>query len=288
MILTKRKIKVFKKGEVINIYHPCNFSDNYIHYEYKKQVQPGIHMNQWKVCLMATATPDLEDVVIFGRNIEWEGAIHETGGKGFIAGYHGNEECIDFSIVIDNRLVDPESDFEVECNYLKLTTMSVLNRFDTPDVKVFRRNKVSEWSGEGYTVSSRYEALEDLFIKRFESTMMALPLEYEGKRFITHGASAKHPTPVEITYVPEELRSNTLFGRDHYNNWYEVYAPEHNFRAKVESVFDYDKYPNATRLCDSWQVTQFRCFKAYFDMTGKHAAKKGEIFLTKSIYTLEW
>ena len=25
-----------------------------------------------------------------------------------------------------------------------------------------------------------------------------------------------------------------------------------------------------------------------FDMTGKHAAKKGEIFLTKSIYTLEW
>ena len=32
MVLTNRKIKVFKKGEVINIYHPCNFSDNYIHY----------------------------------------------------------------------------------------------------------------------------------------------------------------------------------------------------------------------------------------------------------------
>ena len=95
MVLTKRKIKVKKEGTVINIFFPCNFSENYIHYEYKKQVQPGIHMNQWKVCKIATATPELEDVVIFGKNIEWEGAIHEVGGKGFIAGYHGNEECVD-------------------------------------------------------------------------------------------------------------------------------------------------------------------------------------------------
>ena len=288
MLLTKRKIKVFKEGEVINIYHPCNFSDNYIHYEYKKQVQPGICMNQWKVCLMATADSELNDVVVFGTNIEWEGAINETGATGFVAGYHGYEECEEFSILADNRLMDIESDFEIECNYLKLSTISILSRFKEPDIKIFRRLKVSEWSGEGYTVSSRYEALQDLFIRRFESTMMSLPLEVDGERFITHGASAKHPTPIEITYVPEELRANPLFSRDHYCNWYEVYAPAHNFSARVESVFDYDKYPHATRLCDSWQVTQFRCFKAYFDMTGKYAAKKGEVFLTKSIYTLEW
>ena len=156
-----------------------------------------------------------------------------------------------------------------------------------PDDKVFRRCKVSEWSGEGYTVQSRYEALQDLFIKRFESTMMSLPLEVDGKRFITHGASAKHPTPVEITYDSDELKSNPLFGRDHYTNWYEAYAPEYNFSARVESVFDYDKYPTATRLCDSWQVAKFKCFKAYFDMTGKKKKKKGEIFLTKSIYNIE-
>ena len=283
----ERKLIVKKKGKVINIFKPCKFSQNYIRFEYLYIDSDRDNMHQWRVKGIAITKPDLTDSFVLNESNEWEGAILEVGAKDFMGGYHGDENNTAFSIMADNILLDADSDFEIECSYLKLTTESLLNRCDTLGDNIFRRCKVSEWNLDHYSVTNRFELLQDCEIARFENIMMGLPLFKGEERFITHAASNNHPVPVYVNSDSSLNREIPLFAGDHNAKSFEYFAPEHNFYAKVEGIFDADKYPNGFRLFDNWRVGTDKVLKAYFNMTGKHSGKKGEIFDSKAIYTLE-
>ncbi len=283
----QRKIKVIKKGKVINIFKPCKYSENYIRYEYLYVDSQSTNMHQWRVMGIAIANPDLTDKFLLNSSNEWEGAILEVGAKDFLGGYHGDETNIGISIMADTRLLDIESDFEIECEHLKISAESLLNRCDAPEDYVFRRCKISEWCEEGYIVTNRFELLQDCEIQRFENIMMGLPLFCGEKRFITHAASNNHPIPAYISDDADLNRETAVFHGDHNATSFECFAPEHNFYAKVEGIFDFERYPNGFRLFDNWRVRQHKTLKAYFNMTGKYSGKKGEIFDSKAIYTLE-
>ena len=282
-----RKLIVKKVGKVVNIFKPCKFSQNYIRFEYLYVDSDGDNMHQWRVMGIAIANPDLSDSFLLNKSNEWEGAIKEVGTKDFLGGYHGDETNTAISFMADNFMLDVESDFEIECDYFKATAESLLNHCDTPGDNVFRRCKVSEWNIDGYSVTNRFELLKDCDFERFENIMMGLPLFKGEERFITYAASNNHPVPVYINSDPALNRLNPLFAGDHKATAFEYFAPEHNFYAKVEGIFDREKYPNGYRLFDNWRVGTDRVLKAYFNMTGKYSGKKGEIFDSKAIYTLE-
>ncbi len=282
-----KKLKVIKKGTKIEILKPCKFSENFIRYYYSFIEDEAMSLHQYKLAGIAILNPDLtEKAVIASKNVEWESAILEEN-VGFIGGLHGFEQNTGFSIMIDNRMVDAESDFEVECQYLRLTTESVLGRCKKPEEKTFKRCKILEWDLEHFTISNRFKLLEDFEIKRFENIMMSLPLYIDGKRFITHAATNAHPIPVS---VPDKDNINPdlyLFGRDHSVTVCEEFAPDFNFYIKLEGIFDNDKYPNGNRMFDSWMLKNSNVLKVYYNMTGRHSGKKGEIFDSKAVYTIE-
>ena len=285
--MANRKIIVKKQDKLITIFKPCKHSDNYIRYEYRYVDSQGDNMHQWRVLGIAIADKDLNDTFLLNKSNEWEGAILEMGAKDFLGGYHGDETNTAFSLMADNYMLDADSDFEIECDYFKATCESLLNRCDTPNDNVFRRCKVSEWGDEGYVVTNRFELLQDCEIHRFENIMMGLPLFKGEERFITYAASNNHPVPTYVNSDPALNRTNPLFAGDHKATSFEYFAPEHNFYAKVEGIFNREKYPNGYRLFDNWRVGSDRVLKAYFNMTGKYSGKKGEIFDSKAIYTLE-
>ena len=282
-----RKIKVFKSGKKFNVFLPCKFSDNYIRYEYVYVDTNSDNMHQWRVLGIAVANADLSDKFLIGPSNEWEGAILEPGAKDFICGYHGDEVNTAFSAFADGKMLDAESDFEIECDHLKFTAQSLVNRCNTPDDYVFKRIKISEWKNGQYSVNNHFELLQDFEIQRFENIMMGLPLFKGEERFITYAASNNHPVPTYVNSDPALNRTNPLFAGDHKATSFEYFAPEHNFYAKVEGIFNREKYPNGYRLFDNWRVGSDRVLKAYFNMTGKYSGKKGEIFDSKAIYTLE-
>ena len=160
--------------------------------------------------------------------------IHAARG-----GYHGDENNTGLSILIDNKLVCTDEDFETECERIKITATSLLNRADTPDDNVFSRIKISEWNSEGYSVTNRFELLQDIEIHRFESIMMGLPLFKGEERFITHAASDPHPIPVFVSADSSENRGKPIFAGDHFASAFEYFAPEHNFYASVKGIFDF-------------------------------------------------
>ena len=282
-----RKIIARKKDRVINIFYPCSFSSNYIRYEYIYIDSDSDNMHQWRVRQIAIADSALCDTFLLNGSNEWEGAILELGAPDFMGGYHGDENNTGIAILVDNKLVCAEEDFEVECDRIKITATSLLNRANTPNDNVFARIKVSEWNSEGYSVTNRFELLQDLEIHRFENIMMGLPLFKGEERFITHAASNTHPIPVFVSADSAENRDKPIFAGDHFASAFEYFAPEHNFYASVKGIFDLEKYPNGFRLFDNWRVGTDKVIKAYFNMTGKHSGKKGEVFESKAIYTLE-
>ena len=282
-----RKIKVFKSGKKFNVFLPCKFSDNYIRYEYVYVDTNSDNMHQWRVLGIAVANADLSDKFLIGPSNEWEGAILEPGAKDFICGYHGDEVNTAFSAFADGKMLDAESDFEIECDHLKFTAQSLVNRCNTPDDYVFKRIKISEWKNGQYSVNNHFELLQDFEIQRFENIMMGFELIKDGKRFITHAASNNHPVPVFVDLDPEVTLKTPLFQGDRNATSFEFFAPEYNFYAKVEGFFDNERFPNGFRRFDEWRLVHDKYIKAYFNMTGRHSGKKGETFDSKSVFTLE-
>lgn len=282
-----RKIKVFKTGKKFNVFLPCKFSDNYIRYEYVYVDTNSDNMHQWRVLGIAVANADLSDKFLIGPSNEWEGAILEPDAKDFICGYHGDEVNTAFSAFADGKMLDAESDFEIECDHLKFTAESLVNRCNTPDDYVFKRIKISEWKNGQYSVNNHFELLQDFEIQRFENIMMGFELIKDGKRFITHAASNNHPVPVFVDLDPEVTLKTPLFQGDRNATSFEFFAPEYNFYAKVEGFFDNERFPNGFRRFDEWRLVHDKYIKAYFNMTGRHSGKKGETFDSKSVFTLE-
>lgn len=54
--------------------------------------------------------------------------------------------------------------------------------------------------------------------------------------------------------------------------------------ARLECVYDYDKYPNRKQFVEDFR-DQNRA-KFYFDLTGQYTIKKDEELICKSIFTL--
>jgi hypothetical protein len=285
--MAQRKIKVIKKERKINIFMPCKFTENYVRYEYFYIDTKSDNMHQWRVLGIAIANPDLTDKFILNTSNEWEGAIQEVNAKDFIGGYHGDETNTAISFMADGKMLDADSNFEIECDYFKATAESVLNRCDTPGDDVFKRRKVSEWGKEGYIVTNHFELLQDFEINRFENIMMGFDLVKGDKRFITHAASNNNPVPVFVDLNPEETLKTPLFIPDRNASSFEFFAPEYNFYAKVEGFFDNQRFPNGFRRFDEWRLVHDKYIKAYFNMTGRHSGKKGETFDSKSIFTIE-
>lgn len=283
-----RKIKVIKKDKKLNIFLPCKFTENYVRYEYFYIDTKSDNMHQWRVMGIAIANPDFTDKFLINPSNEWEGAIKEIGATDFIGGYHGDETNTAISFMADNFMLDVESDFEIECDYFKATAESLLNRCDTPDDNVFKRLKVSEWGKHGYSVTNHFELLQDFEIERFENIMMGFNLvTKDGGRFITHAASNNHPVPVFVDLDPEITLKDPLFIPDKNAMSFEYFAPDFNFYAKVEGFFDNERFPNGFRRFDEWRLVHDKVIKGYFNMTGRHSGKKGEIFDSKSIFTIE-
>ena len=282
----KRNIIVKKIGKKIDIYYPCKHSENYLHYEFLRVDNDSINMHQWRTYYLSVANKNLERLYTFDE-IEWEGAIREVDAKDFLGGYHGDENNTGISIFANAKLYPVDEDFEFETDCLRISVTSILNRCDTPGDDVFNRIKILEWSDKGYCISNRYELLQDFKIHRFENMMMGFGLFYNGERFITHAATNTHPIPQYISDDADEALKSPLFHPDHDATWFEFYAPEKNFYAKVEGFFDKDKYPNGYRRFDDYRIIHHKVTKAYFNMTGRYDGKKGEVFESKAIYTIE-
>ena len=287
MLPCEKPLSVRKVGNDIDIYYPCKFSEHFIHYHFCRVDRDSENMHQWRMYSVRLASPEKKELIKLYDQIEWEGAILEKGAKDFIGGYHGDERGVSLSILADTCLMDPQEDFDITCRYLRLSTVSYLDRCDTPGDAVFLRFKDLTFDQNGYTIHNRFELLQDFNIERFESIMMSFPLKIGDQRFITHAASNTHPNPAFISLNPSENRGNPIFSGDAKATTFEVFAPAQHFYARVQGLFDPERYPNGFRVVDNWRVGSDHTFKAYFNLTGRYQAVKGEIIESSAVFTLE-
>ena len=164
--MNNRDIKCIKTGTNLEIYVPSKTSSNYIRYSYKRIDDNNINMHQWRVLKTYLVDKNFNIIFDFDGQTEWEGAILEQGASDFIGGFHGDENNVFLSVLIDGKEYDINGDdFNVDVkNEIRIVNNSILNRCNTPNDNVFNRYKVNIWNKDNYIVANRYIALQDFII----------------------------------------------------------------------------------------------------------------------------
>ena len=171
-----RRIIFEKVGLNISIYVPQKQSANYIKYDYLYINKPSINMKQWRVSKVYVVDENLNILYDFDTQTEWEGAILEKGMPEAIGGYHGNEKNITLHVLLDGKEIDINmSDFKKEVfEEVKITNVSVLNRYNNPSVDLFKRLRVNIWNKEENIIVSHMFPLGEVKPNCKESWMVTL------------------------------------------------------------------------------------------------------------------
>lgn len=250
---------LFKKdGGTIDIYMKSKTSDKYIHFSYQKVVNATINMNQWKVMDTDVCDKDLNilyNLYASTNNVEWEGVVKEYNTSDFIAGYHGDETNIYLSVFIDGREIAIDNDYTLTpCSEVMIVNKSLVNRCDTPEVKLFERYKVSMWNGD-YIIKNRWITLVDnVRLSLIYMTMFSLPIVKGSYSIATHGR-------YDDKYIIQDPRANAEPGSCLYNskvaNCIEFWGD--NFYGRCTG--SNDKSKNDICYCDR---SQSNIFKGYW------------------------
>ena len=136
-----RDAKCIKTGKNLEIYVPSKTSSNYIRYSYNRIDDNNINMHQWRVLKTYLVDKSFNVIFDFDGQTEWEGAILEQGASDFIGGFHGDENYVFLSVLIDGKEYDINGDdFNVDVkNEIRIVNNSILNRCNTPNDNVFNR-----------------------------------------------------------------------------------------------------------------------------------------------------
>lgn len=273
----KRKILFKKNSDIIDIYVPSKKTTNYLHYKFKKINDTSINFNQWRVYNTNIVNSDLTTIIPFQENIEWEGAIKENGADDFVGGYHGDETNIDINIIVDNVDLDINSDYDLQCDNIKIVTKSTLNRCNTPSINLFTRYRVNEWNCDNYIISNKITALENVNIQYCYLAMLSIPRVVNGKNVVGY---ARYDDDYKKTDVSATTPGG-CFNPSQTARVFEMWG-DGTLYAKVESIADYEKRPHLT-IGDR---SQSNIMKAYFDLARGYEITKGETINCKSIYTI--
>lgn len=256
---TERKVKWKKSGNAIDIYMPSKISNRYIHFSYQRVINQSINFDQWKV--MDTDICDSSLDVLFNlyassNNVEWEGVVKEYDTSDFIGGYHGDENNVYLSVMVDGKPIDTSDDYPIsECEEIMIVNKSIVNRCDTPADELFTRYKISTWNKEKYTVRNRWITIADsVNLSLVYMTMFSLPIakgqydiasngRYDDKYIIQ--SSTGEAVPESCLYNSSYAKTVEFWGGDFYGKC----------TAKYESYSEYICF------CDR---SQSNIFKGYW------------------------
>lgn len=281
-------ITVVKVGTTLDIYVPCQKSDRYIQYHYTKVDDDTINMHQWRVLKTYAVDAEFTTVYDFDGQTEWEGAILEQGAADFIGGYHGDENNISLSVMIDGVEIDINgADFtKYAKREVRIVNKSTLNRCNTPNDNVFTRYKVSTWTMDNYTVENRYIALQSFTID--EAKVCLMSMRYTNSSTVGAGAEIISRGRYDYDYLTTDLTtafSGTGCGIPRTDvKKMELWGLNSGVYVRAQADYDYSKYPNRSQYVADFR-SQNRA-KIYYDLTGNYTMAAGEELVCKSIYTV--
>lgn len=278
-----RRIIFEKVGLNISIYVPQKQSANYIKYDYLYINKPSINMKQWRVSKVYVVDENLNILYDFDTQTEWEGAILEKGMPEAIGGYHGNEKNITLHVLLDGKEIDINaSDFKKEVfEEVKITNISVLNRYNNPSVDLFKRLRVNIWNKEEYIIENKIIALQRIELERATLTMFSSKYDYEGKELISRARNNHDFNTVDVS---KDFKGTSVYNSNKNVSYYELWGIQSGVYVKVQSEYDYAKYPTRAQYISDFR-TQNR-LKVYFRTTGNYSMTSGEEIKVKSIYKI--
>lgn len=278
-----RDIIVRKENNDLHIYIPSKTSTNWVHYWYKRVDDDSINMHQWRVQKTYLVDNGFNVLFDFDGHTEWEGAIRENGASDFMGGYHGDENNVFLSVLIDGVEIDIHGeDFEKQVkNEVRIVNKSLLNRCDTPNDNVFERYKVNIWNKENYIVENKYIALQQINISSSKVCLMSMKYGFNGKELVSFG---RYDYDYLVTDLTKPFK-NVGCGISRKNvKRMEIWGETSGVYARLECEYDYAKYPNRYQYIEDFR-DQNRC-KCYFDLTGSYTMAEGEELICKSTFTI--
>lgn len=274
------QVKVVKKDKDIYIYVPCESSNNYIEYYYKRVDNEKINMHQWRVQTTKIVDKYNNEIYSLDTQTEWEGAILEKGQEDFIGGYHGDEKNIDLKILINDESISfDERNFILYCDKIKIINHSYLNRCNKPNQKIFYRTKISTWDIQNYIVENSYKALQNIEISQSKISLMSCKYNQGENELITFAKKNDDGAVLDMS------NSFKGFGGTQISK-FELWGKYSGLYLSLECEYDREKYPNAKQYISDFR-SQNRC-KVYFDITGNYLIKEGETLDCKSIFNINY
>lgn len=269
-----RKIIVHFKSSILNIYVPSKSSKNYMLFTYKKVVDAGSDMNQWKTYEIKILDDNFSVLTAFTTDIEWDGVLKENGEADFMGGFHGSETNISLTCLIDGKLYDLDTspDFKEYINGdIRLIAKSTLNRVSNPSTNLFTRYKINTWSDGKYIVENKLIALDDVTLDHCYLTMMSIPV------------SVVDYVQYDDNYLKTAVGSTaaTLLTGVKDVEYFEMFSSNERFYAKVSAYANFDDYINSLMFAENINGTHA---KVYFDLTGSASITSGDILKSKSIF----
>lgn len=278
-----RDIIVRKENNDLHIYIPSKTSTNFIRYWYKRVDDDSINMHQWRVQKTYLVDNRFNVLFDFDGHTEWEGAIRENGASDFMGGYHGDENNVFLSVMLDGVEIDIHGeDFETQVkNEVRIVNKSLLNRCDTPNDNVFERYKVNIWNKENYIVENKYIALQQINISSSKVCLMSMKYDFNGKELVSFG---RYDYDYLVTDLTKPFK-NVGCGISRKNvKRMEIWGETSGVYTRLECEYDYAKYPNRYQYIEDFR-DQNRC-KCYFDLTGSYTMAEGEELICKSTFTI--
>lgn len=175
----KRLAKATKSGNGFDIYLPLKRGQGYAYFNLRRHVSSSINEDTWRLFKFCITEEDYSQLWTPQQDIEWEGVVKESGTSDFIGGYHGDENFVTASIMMDGAEVDLTEDFELRTfSEMEIVVTSLVNRCDTPDDNLFRRYKVLKFAENQMTVENRWVALQAVVFERVYMSMLSI-VNYE-------------------------------------------------------------------------------------------------------------
>jgi len=163
---------------------------NKARYTVKRVINESINVDTWRL-YQGDLKKDGAIIGTLWSNSDVEGAIKISGEDDFVCGYHGDEIMTSAVILVDGSPLDTSNDIpETPFSEIALCVLSDVyhcNTSPTPSVVAFKRIKTLKFTKDGYTVSNRFIAKENLSITRGALAMVsAVKSNLLGDQMITY------------------------------------------------------------------------------------------------------
>lgn len=201
--LNINKIFVEKNNNIFNIFILSPYTNKYTKYTFLRETIASRNYDCWRIKDISICNENFEEIYNISptpnSGTECEGALLETNASDFIGGYHGDENLESISILIDDKEIDLNNNFEmIVCDKVEARVVSILNRCNTPEVNVFRRQRTDTWNASGLTIKNYLVALNTITIHQPALSLLAIRNKFNNLNVVDKYSFNKHIIPTDI------------------------------------------------------------------------------------------